>query len=348
MLSDRNITKLLLTAAFLFPALACRAVTNLVRPPAPSPFPSAAAALPASTDSAGPEAAASCRNIMADVLETAQYGAEPNGLGSAQDSDTDPEHLVTYRVQGDQILDADLEIVPAEFVDEQQATEGHQRAWDYFTALIPAEERRMLSLYIIITDGPENILGGIAQADQPEQWALQIDIRDVDDVRDLSYTLLHEFGHLLTLNAQQVPPSQAVFDHPEDNELYEREAAACPEYFPGEGCSRPDSYINVFFNRFWTEVYPEWQAIDLEEDDDVYDRRLEEFYRRYRDRFVSDYAPTSPEEDIAESWAFFILSPKPDGDDIADRKLLFFYEYPELVRLRQELLANLCEALPIQ
>jgi hypothetical protein len=53
---------------------------------------------------------------------------------------------------------------------------------------------------------------------------------------------------------------------------------------------------------------------------------------------------TNPEEDIAESWSFFILSPKPAGNTIAEQKILFFYNYSELVQLRNEILNNLCTA----
>lgn len=52
---------------------------------------------------------------------------------------------------------------------------------------------------------------------------------------------------------------------------------------------------------------------------------------------MTDYAATNPGEDIAESWTAFILQPKPTGSTIADQKTLFFYDYPELVRLRGQI-----------
>jgi hypothetical protein len=57
---------------------------------------------------------------------------------------------------------------------------------------------------------------------------------------------------------------------------------------------------------------------------------------------VSDYSVTHPAEDIAESFAFFVLSPQPAGESIAEQKIRFFYEYPELIDLRAEILQNLC------
>jgi hypothetical protein len=61
---------------------------------------------------------------------------------------------------------------------------------------------------------------------------------------------------------------------------------------------------------------------------------------------VDDYAVTDPSEDIAETWAFFVLSPKPQGGTVSDQKLLFFYQYPELVQVRGQILQNLCKAHP--
>jgi len=41
-----------------------------------------------------------------------------------------------------------------------------------------------------------------------------------------------------------------------------------------------------------------------------------------------------------------VLSPRPQTDTIADQKLLFFYKYPELVLIRDQVLQNLCKVQP--
>jgi hypothetical protein len=145
-----------------------------------------------------------------------------------------------------------------------------------------------------------------------------------------------------------MPPSLAVFNNPDDNNIYLQEVSACPNYFPGEGCANSDSYINAFYDQFWVNIHAEWNKINLEEDKDKYSEKLDAFYQKYQDQFVTDYAPTNPEEDIAESWAFFVLGPKPTDNTIADEKVLFFYQYPELVKLRANILSNLCLAFPQQ
>lgn len=338
-------TAVLATVTLLCSALACRAATDLVLPPTPSPSPIPAA--PSST-SIATKTADACSDLPSQVLEAAGNNPETGGLDAAMDTDKEPIFLVTYTVRANRILDPEFESVPAEFTDEQDDTAAHQRTWDYFTALIPAGERTMLDGYILFTDGPESILGAVGRFREPDRWALELDIADTADAYSLTYTLLHEFGHLLTLNAEQVPPSLATFNFPEDQGRFDREAAACPQYFPGEGCSKPDSYINLFYDQFWTGIYDEWLKIDDEQDEEEYVEQLEDFYDKYEADFVSDYAVTSPGEDIAETWTYFVLTPKPAGDMLAHQKVLFFYGYPRLVRLRGRILENLCQAFPGQ
>jgi len=287
-----------------------------------------------------PTALAACPEILAGIITAVTAFDDTPSLASRRNPQT---YIVSYAVNGDQIGSPVYGAVPADLQDEQNDTATHQSVWEYFTALIPPTRRQILVEYAVITDGPRNLLAAVAQMDRdPRLWLLEVDIADTADRAELTYTLVHEFGHLLTLHPEQVPPSLAVFGHPDDHAIYLQEAGACPNYFPGEGCSQADSYINAFFNRFWPELHAEWQQINLIEDDNRYYEELNQFYRSHQDQFVTDYAVTSPEEDIAESWSFFVLSPLPAGNTIAEQKALFFYAYPELVQLRNEILNHVC------
>jgi hypothetical protein len=226
---------------------------------------------------------------------------------------------------------------------EQEDRTSHEEIWKYFTRLIPASQRAVLNSFSIITDGKYNILAAVNQSDRnPYKWQLNVDFADSKEKTVLTFTLLHEYGHLLTLNSDQEKVNLAVYHNPDDETIYQREVDACPQYFTGEGCSNPDSYINQFFDRFWTDLYAEWQVIDAEPDDNKRYEMLDDFYKTYQDQFLTDYAPTSPAEDIAEAWAFFILAPKPEANSIANEKILFFYEYPELVQLRTQIINQIC------
>lgn len=347
MLTIRMRMWFLLIFALLFSTLACRAATSLIIPDTPTPPPT----LTATSTSVPPPIATStivaevtqeafCPSLLSDILAAAR------APGKAEDAKKE-RYLVTYTVSDDEISDPYYETVPADFKDAQEDAATQRQIWQYFTALIPVEQRTFLAEYSVITDGEDNILAAVAQTyDDPTRWALEVDIADSRDYYNLTFTFLHEFGHLLTLNANQVPPSTSVFKNPDDDGIYQHEVSLCPNYFPGEGCSEPDSYINTFYQRFWPGIFDEWSAIEQITDEDVYYEQLDEFYSKYEDQFVSDYAASHPAEDITESWSHFVLEPAPQGKTIAEQKVLFFYEYPELVNLREEILSNLCTSFP--
>lgn len=289
---------------------------------------------------------AACPASMQTIIDAVQYSVYSPDDSSGTD-EPDSVNLVIYSVDGDQINDPQFEDVPSKLKSLQKDTSSQQLAWDLFTKLIPADQRQVVSEYVVFTDGPSNILAAVEQSyDDPEQWMVEVDSADLADRENLYFTLVHEFGHLLTLGPSQVPPDVEVYNNPDDADLYDRKVAACPTYFPGEGCSLPTSYINAFYDRFWTALVDEWQPIDdlgYGDDLETYYDELYAFYEHHQDEFVDDYATTNPSEDIAESFAYFVFSPKPAGDAVAEQKILFFYEYPELVTLRSEILASFCQ-----
>lgn len=319
-------------------SLACKTVTNIFIPETPEAYLPTESPTPPPT----PTEVLACPPVTDRVLEAAiQYYGED--LSEMNFEEPEQIYLVTYSVSADRISAPYYEEVSTDLAGFQEDITSHKEIWKYFTTLVPVAERDSLAEYSIVTDGEDNILAAVAQtAGDPAQWGLQVDIRDADDRLNLTYTLIHEYAHLLTLGPEQVTPSEAVFNNPEDDDIYFEEVSACPDYFPGEGCSKTDSYINAFFNRFWTDIYEEWQDINLIEDDDAYYEALDEFYYKYEDRFLTNYAVTNPEEDIAEAFTFFVLSPRPEGASVAKDKILFFYEYPELVALRDEITRGVC------
>jgi hypothetical protein len=288
-----------------------------------------AAASPSESDSV-------CARDLSQVLDQAENGSY------GDDVELNEAILVKYKVNGDSISDPYIHRVPPNLVSYQEDITAQEDIWRFFTDVIPAEQRTMVSSYVVYTDGTGGSLGAVEQTDDPALWMFEMDIMDGADFPTMSTTMIHEFGHLLTLNQSQVPTDTSVFYNPDDEAIYDREEAACSTYFSFEGCSFPDSYVNRFFQRFWPDIYDEWKLIYEEDDPDRLDTKLTAFYEEYPDQFVTDYAVTDPSEDIAESFMYFIFTPQPAGETIADQKVLFFYEYPELVALRGEILSKLC------
>lgn len=331
----------LVTIALLFSTLACRAATRLIFPDTPTPPPPTSTPLPPATLTPTPASNANCSILASRILDDA--------INFEFDDEEASEKtlLVSYVVTGDALSKPFDSVVPSKYADEQSDRAAQTEIWNYFTRLIPPEDRAFVTAYAIVTDGGGNILASVAQnTSDAKDWILEVDLLDATNKYVLTVTLLHEFGHLLTLNASQVPPNLAIYNNPESNAIYERERKACSTYFPGEGCSLSNSYLNQFFERFWLDLYDEWQSIDAEDDETQRDALIEKFYTKYEEQFLTSYAPTSPMEDIAETLTFFILAPKPEPDSITNRKILFFYEYPELIEMREQILNRLCVEFP--
>ena len=316
----------------------------------PTPAPPAAATIaslrpvPAGTSCPQGDCARACVAQLSSIAQTSGSSeARPKGAGQGPRG-AEASVLVTYPVNGDQLGAPRYSDKAAPSLSAlQHDTQAQQRIWDYFAAIIPADQRAELVSYIVSTDGKGGMLASVEQfSGKSESWALVVDPADAGRPRDLTFTLLHEFGHLLTLNSSQVKPDQAVLEHPGDLQVYAREAANCPRYFASGGCILPDSYINQFFELFWTKIYGEWSAVNAAKDQSNYLSLLEHFYSNHPTQFITPYASTSPEEDMAETWAYFVLNPKPADDSVAHRKVLFLYSFPELLDLRNQIVSNIC------
>jgi hypothetical protein len=291
-----------------------------------------------------------CAVTMTDIIQSAK-GDVYNMGGTSDYVEPKTYYLAEYSVHGDSITDPIFESVPNDLKDEQKDSTLQNEGWKIFTSLIPPTDRQMVTQYKVFTDGYSNTLAAVDQTqNDPSQWVLEIDIADLKDKDSLMFTMIHEYAHILTLNASQVTPDQEIVDDPGNLDLQASKAAACPNFFTGTGCSYADSYIQAFYNRFWLDINDEWQKIDAlqygTKDLTPYYDGLYNFYKTHQDQFLDDYSTTHPDEDIAESFAYFVFSPKPTGNTIKEQKIAFFHEYPELVELRTNILNGLCTSFP--
>ena len=214
----------------------------------------------------------------------------------------------------------------------QNTPENHKKIWHLVQSLLPeAMLKQHLVRFKITTDGIGNSLASVygVNPNNNNDYEFEIDLIDTLDDRgrfrdldDLRYSILHESGHLLTLNDSQVK----WVDAPIPN---------MPTYFTDEGQTLPDSYLNLFVQRFWNAaLLKQSHKTDRIKSQKRQDAAVAAFYQRHPDQFLTEYAATNPEEDIAESWSQFILKPKPAGRTPAEQKILFFYDHPELVQMR--------------
>jgi hypothetical protein len=110
-----------------------------------------------------------------------------------------------------------------------------------------------------------------------------------------------------------------------------------PKIMVVDGCAKTNSYINLFYQKFWADIISDWDEIQYIEDDEEFYEQSDLFYEKFQDRFVSIYSSTNIDEDIAESWTTFVLKDKPTGETISEQKILFFYDFSELVNIREHI-----------
>ncbi|WP_281615222.1 putative zinc-binding metallopeptidase [Flammeovirga sp. SubArs3] len=210
--------------------------------------------------------------------------------------------------------------------------------WEYMKKVLPNEFLdRYVVAFRLYTDGKEEDLGGMSPLDESNKnWQIELDYIDNDltsndssMLEDMDHTIIHEFGHLLSLNIQQVEPTEDKYQDDERG------------YLTTEGYAKKDSYLGLYVAEFWKgDLLLEWDEIAMKGS-----RRRQKFllgfYDNYQDQFINDYAVESPEEDFAESWSYFILNEKNEATSIKDKKINFFYQFPDLVAYRTEMRQHL-------
>jgi hypothetical protein len=335
-------------------SLACQTVQRVVSPAVPTAAPSVdASAVPLDEASPAPDVKPrtaptpitctddSCLNACLARINQELASIPLDEVGGDYEGADANFNLVTYKVEGDQITEPDVLWVPSEYKPYQKDTAAQERVWNYFTSLIPAEQRKWITNYVVFTDGTYNTLAwvGKVEYDDNSRWELGMDVLDSADPVYLTETLTHEVAHLLTLNSDQIIQSSEFIFTPYQN------TAVCPNFISTEGCSTPESYINQFYQKFWVDIYEEWMEIVYKANPTTDDERYEvvgQFYDKHPDEFAREYAATNIKEDMAVSFEHFVLEPKPTGNSIIEQKILFYYDFPELVALRQQMIQSIC------
>lgn len=353
-MTNRYHKLILLTLALLSPTLACRAATRLIAPhtaiPAPTELMATISPVPPSTPiltrtpkptpqpitCSDDSCLDACIARINEALKTGNF----ESIGGDYAGKEANLNLVLYEVENGKLGNPSILFVPKEFEPFQQDLNAQQVAWNYTSSLLPPDQLKWISEYYIFTDGPNNTLAWVNTRNifDRAHWQLGVDIVDAEDPVYFTYTLIHEFGHLITLNTDQIP-------YKDSYSTWSQNPATCSQFSLPEGCTNPDSYLNLFHQRFWTGIFDEWlETVDQIRvaSDDEYRMLVEGFYDKHEDQFIREYAATNIREDVAESFMYFVIEPKPRGNSVVEQKIRFFYDFPELVSLRKQIIQNVC------
>ena len=190
--------------------------------------------------------------------------------------------------------------------------------WDFLCSILPLEARQKIAEFNLFTDGASNILAYTSPVKEGDvtdntRFSISIDYYDVYDEngekRDwskLTYTILHEYGHVLLEDETQIDLSRGTGTH---------DPAAFVE----------GSFRKNFYDAFWSGLG----------DTGVGD------YEANPTRYVSRYGANYFHEDIADTFAVFVLGDVPQGDTVAEEKLRFFWADPDMTALRSAIRQDL-------
>lgn len=260
-----------------------------------------------------------------DASKTPPHDGSSTGAAGPSESDDsfaehgpggeDPALLASLEIQGDALATGGR---------MTNIIERASAVWGRFVKLIPAEQRQMVAWFELMDENYEGAHVYPMEEDAT-RWVLGV----AEGLgSNLDATLIHEWGHLMTLKASDVPPNP--------------NASGCKTYFTGEGCALPNSIVARFVEAFWSsDMISESDRISGIYDEDAYFDAMDGFVADHRTEFVTDYAATNPAEDLAETISVFVLTDRPTGNDIKDQKVLFFWNDPSLLVLRDQIRSGL-------
>lgn len=203
-----------------------------------------------------------------------------------------------------------------------------RRYFEYLFFLYPDEYDERISEIIVFNDDGR-FFDAFVETVPPrhDTWAYAINSDVVGDPLDeiAAELMVHELAHIVGYDAIPGVPLPANTD--------------CHPYFERTGCPAENSYLAAFTERFWSEADLA-RAETYFDTDDLIDT-VEEFYETNELDYVTAYAASSPEEDFAESFMFYILGQRaPDGGEAA-AKTDFFGEYEVMRDIRREIRGRL-------
>lgn len=221
------------------------------------------------------------------------------------------------------------------YIIEWNNDDAYQQVWEIFRSLIPLKFRWDFLHYKVINNPDSDTAAYVSQdEDDYLKWNIVINMSAMYDEdgrfggEEAYATLIHEFAHVLTLSKTQM----RYYPQTENEVLLERFAESCMTNLVQEWCLLETAYLDDFIDTFWTNEK------DLQAAQDG-----KNIYPWKEDQFVTDYAATNPGEDIAESFAYYVMKADISGSTIADKKMQFFESYKNLKNLRLQMRNNLSQ-----
>lgn len=243
---------------------------------------------------------------------TTPSSTNSSGLLTKEFTGTETDGKI-YTIQNDQKL-------------APEPSSAHDRLWQLFARVAGKDAvARYVQSFEIFDDSGNDSAASVWQSQTANKWHVNVNAAYANDKKDLVHTMIHEYGHILSLNNTQVVGAVN---------------GSCPRLELSEGCTNQDSFIQTFHTKFWQRY-----GDDVPADEGKDQNEVQEFYDSNSSSFVSEYAATNFVEDWAETWATFVTKAKPSGNQVKDQKVQSMYDIPALVNERNRIRAQIANSL---
>lgn len=199
-------------------------------------------------------------------------------------------------------------------------TNKDEEVWNFVIKMVPFNFREEIIEYHITNNPNSTATAEVLQLDNLNGWWLRVNLANLyqDEMLDkkwIAHTLINSIGHIAALWNSEIK-----YITPYDD--VEKFIENCNNNFIKQWCLKKSSMLNSFINKFWPkEDFYNWVLLNVQ----GYSPSI----------FVSEEAVFNPIEDFSESFVYFVLWEKPSGVTIRDKKILFFYNFPDAVKLKK-------------
>lgn len=193
----------------------------------------------------------------------------------------------------------------------------HHKLWNVIRAVYPPKTLALVERFIVFEGAAGEQTDGFVEPDNSggTRWTLAISVADAPDDA-VAAALVHELGHLISLNPSEV-------------DVKSDSSNGCDTYPTGGGCSLPGSILNGYVETWPHAVLKKWYAIDGVVNTGAHDQQLTDLYNQNSADFVNEYAATDPDEDFAETFAYWCLGAPLETPTLA-AKATFIAARPEV------------------
>lgn len=183
--------------------------------------------------------------------------------------------------------------------------------WFEIVQIIPQEQSdRLLNSFMIINKKSDDTLAYVENEEDSSKFLMAVNepMHLGTDKLERDLTIVHEFMHML------------VLEQAKNIDYSDNSKPVCNGTIDEDFCFKNNSIYHSFITNFWTKS-------------DLANYNNSNFYEKNQNRFVTEYAASSPHEDISESFAYWVISDTISKDIIGDKQS-FFGKYSNLVALK--------------